>query len=211
MRGATTFADNLLPWGAAHRRSFPWRQETERFRLLVAEVLLQRSRASSVARVYGALFERWPDALALASADPAQIERTIRPLGLVRRADSLKRLAEELVRIGTVPTTAEELLRLPGVGRYAALAVSTEGGKPVVDTVSARVYRRFFGLDADRQAVVDDKLWRLVEEVTPAGAARALNWAVLDLAATVCLPRRPRCPGCPLAASCHSADQVAVS
>jgi len=203
---AAAFTRDLLRWGRANRRDFPWRSETDPFRILVAEVLLQRSRGTTVAKVYEALFARWPDAEALAGARVPSIRSVIRPLGLVRRAETLRDLARAVVDLGAVPKSVEGLLELPGVGPYAAhatLAVAFGRPVPTVDGVTARVYRRYFGLTGERPASNDSELWTLVEAVTPRRHVREWNWSVLDLAATTCLPRVPRCQGCPLAGSCR--------
>ena len=173
--------------------------------MLVAELLLQRSRGTTVASVYEQLFARWPDAAALSQAREASIGAIIRPLGLVRRATTLRALAAEVVRLGGVPRTLEGLLELPGVGPYVAgatLVVAFGRRAPVVDGVTARVYRRFFGLDAERPAASDAELWSTVERATPRSGVKEWNWSVLDLASAVCLPNVPRCPECPLAARC---------
>jgi A/G-specific adenine glycosylase len=199
------FRSRLLRWGKEHRRSFPWRETDEPFRILVAEVLLQRSRGKTVATVYDRLFTRWPTAEALSRARVDSIGSVIRPLGLVRRAATLKSLAMTIVEHGSVPRSMDELLDLPGVGRYAAsatLAVAFEQRAPVVDGVSARVYRRYFGLSAVVPAVSDGQLWEVVSKATPPRRTRDWNWAVLDLAASVCLPKVPRCEECPLRTLC---------
>jgi A/G-specific adenine glycosylase len=199
------FTTQLSEWAENNRRSFPWRETADPFRILVAEVLLQRSRGKTVATVYEELFRRWADAPALSRARVATIASVIRPLGLVKRAQSLKVLATEVVHLGAVPESLEGLLALPGVGRYAAsatLAVAFDEHAPVVDGVSARVYRRYFGLDSGGPASTDAELWDLVERVTPRTDVREWNWAVLDLAALVCLPKVPRCSECPLAQNC---------
>jgi A/G-specific adenine glycosylase len=134
------------------------------------------------------------------------IASVIRPLGLVRRAATLKELARAVAEQGRVPDSMDELMDLPGVGRYAAsatLAVAFEQRAPVVDGVSARVYRRYFGLESAAPAASDGQLWDLVSEATPAKRTREWNWAVLDLAAAVCLPKLPRCQVCPLRHQCH--------
>jgi A/G-specific adenine glycosylase len=203
---ADVFVRDLQRWGRANRRSFPWRETRDPFRILVAEILLQRSRGKTVAKVYEELFRRWPEAEALAKARVPSIRSVIRPLGLVNRAVTLKALASEVVDLGGVPRTREELLGLPGVGEYAAnatLAVAFQRPSATVDGVTARVYRRYFGLDDQVSASNDKTLWRLVGEVTPAKGIRAWNWAVLDLAATICLPGRPRCSECPLESRCR--------
>ena len=171
----------------------------------MAEVLLQRSRGKTVAKVYQELFRRWPDAAALSRARESSIASVIHPLGLVRRASTLRAMAREVVRIGGVPGESDELVKLPGVGRYAANATSVGAfGKwaPVVDGVSARVYRRYLSLPSDLPATSDRSLWEEVARATPRDATREWNWAVLDLAAEVCLPANPRCGACPLAARC---------
>lgn len=199
------FVRKLLRWGRANRRPFPWREETDPFRILVAEVLLQRSRGKTVASVYDEFFVQWPDAHALAAAEVEEIEDVIRPLGLVSRARLLKATALEVVDRGGVPKSVQEMMRLAGVGRYAASATAAAAyGRAVatVDGTSARVYRRFFGLQADRDSAVDDQLWGLVDEVTPVRAVRQWNWAVLDLAAAICLPKVPKCGECPLSREC---------
>ena len=194
-----------MNWGAAHWRSFPWRTTNDPFRILVAEVMLQRSRGITVAKVYERFFGRWPDAQSVARAHVRSIGSVIRPLGLTGRAATLKALAREVTERGSVPDSFEELLSLPGVGPYAAgatLVVAFGKRAPVVDGVTARVYRRYFGLGSNGAANSDGALWSLVEEVTPKGRVREWNWAVLDLAATVCLPKVPRCSECPLALHC---------
>jgi A/G-specific adenine glycosylase len=199
------FRRRLKAWGRTNYRSFPWRETDNPFKVLIAEVLLQRSRGKTVAHVFEALFSRWPDAAVLSRARVPSIASVIRPLGLVRRAATLKALASEIVRLGGVPADLDGLMALPGVGRYAAsatLAVAFGRLVPTVDGVTARVYRRFFGLGGDEPASNDKKLWSAVERATPTQGIREWNWAVLDLAATVCLPKVPRCQDCPLVRHC---------
>lgn len=202
----------MLAWGRKNRRSFPWRETDDPWRVLVAEVLLQRSRGKTVARVYEELFRRWPDAAALSRAREASLASVIRPLGLVRRAATLRAMAREVVRLEGVPSDSDGLLTLPGVGRYAAnatLVVAFDKRAAVVDGVTARVYRRYLGLPSDLPATADPELWKAVDEVTPLGTSPDWNWAVLDLASEVCLPARPRCGICPLVERCAYASEVA--
>ena len=202
----------MLAWGRKNRRSFPWRETDDPWRVVVAEVLLQRSRGKTVAKVYEELFRRWPDAPALSRARESSIAAVIRPLGLTRRAVTLRAMAKEVVRRGGVPRTLEELLDLPGVGRYAAnatLAVGFGRRAPVVDGVTARVYRRFLGLNSDAPASNDEVLWAAAERSTPVRGVREWNWSVLDLAAEICLPFRPRCSECPLVERCSFAVRAA--
>jgi A/G-specific adenine glycosylase len=199
------FRRRLLAWGREHRRSFPWRETDDPWRVLVAEVLLQRSRGKTVAKVYEGLFRRWPDASSMSRAREGSIASVIRPLGLVRRAGTLRAMAREVARLGDVPTDLDALVTLPGVGRYAAnatLVVAFGKRAPVVDGVSARVYRRYLGLPSDLPATSDPSLWEEVATATPPNASKEWNWAVLDLAAEICLPAKPRCGVCPLVTRC---------
>lgn len=201
----SAFRQQLLRWGRTNRRSFPWRETSDPFRILVAEVLLQRSRGITVATVYAELFERWPDAASLSRAQVRSIQRVIRPLGLIQRAARLRDLAREIVEVGGVPNDEAALMALPGVGRYAAnatLAVAFGMRTPVVDGVTARVYRRYFGLPSDLAPADDRALWDVAAEAMPRRGIREWNWAILDLAAAICLPRVPRCEECPLTERC---------
>jgi A/G-specific adenine glycosylase len=173
------------------------------YKLLVAEVLLQRSRSGTVAKVYAALALRFPTARDLASAETAQVEALISPLGLSRRAITLQRIAEELESNPSVRWTEERLRALPGVGPATAASVACSMGLRAlpIDAVSGRVYRRLLG--------VADPLRR--PGITRAAKQRKialdeLNWAALDLAAALCLPKQPRCKSCPLAPVCRHAD-----
>jgi A/G-specific adenine glycosylase len=206
------FRRRLLAWGRKNRRSFPWRETDDPWHVLVAEVLLQRSRGKTVAKVYEELFRRWPDAAALSRAREAAIASVINPLGLVRRASTLRAMAREVEQRGGVPADPEGLLALSGVGRYAAnatLVVAFGKRAPVVDGVTARVYRRYLGLSSELPATADAELWERVDQATPRGSTRDWNWAVLDLAAEVCVPARPHCGACPLVERCAYASQVA--
>lgn len=200
------FVTKLIDWGRKNRRDFPWRKESDAFRILIAEVLLQRSRANTVAPVYAQLFEQWPDSATLASVAISELQDVIRPLGLTHRAKTVITLARAIEERGGVPDTTEELMSLPGVGRYIASATASAAfgsHEPLVDGVSNRVYDRFFGLSSstNSQHVASNRdkgIWRFVEGLTSKGEMTELNWAALDLAATVCMPRKPRHHSCPL-------------
>ena len=197
------FTSQLLAWYADNGREFPWRQTDDPYRILICEVLLRRSRSTTVAKVAGPFFERWPSAAALADADAGEVVDVIRPLGLTSRASQLVALGQGLRDRADFPSSVAELVSLPGVGRYAATATL---GEPSVDGTSARVYRRYFGqFDAAHHKTVDDTLWELAAAVLSVQreVTRRLNWAVLDLAAGPCSPTRPKCAVCPLQQGCR--------
>lgn len=205
-RDALWFSESILTWFEAHGRELPWRRTEDLYVILISEVLLRRSRSTTVAKVLEDFLARWPDTATLAAADPASVAEVIRPLGLTSRSVQLVALADRLHSAEALPRTAAELRELPGVGRYVAAATL---GLPTVDGTSARVYRRFYGLiDHRPDKTVDDELWSHVIVNAPEDASRSrkLNWAVLDLAAQVCLPSRPTCSTCPLRARCFIAN-----
>lgn len=200
---ADFFVSQLLAWFEEHGRDFPWRQTDDPYRLLTCEVLLRRSRSSTVAKVAERFFERWPTPATLADAEVEDVTDVIRPLGLTKRAGQLIDLGQALDEASSFPDSIDALTELPGVGRYAAAATL---GEPTVDGTSARVYRRYFGwLDAPEHKTVDAELWTDVRSLQPASAntSRHINWAILDLAAAICAPTHPRCDRCPLEARCR--------
>jgi A/G-specific adenine glycosylase len=171
----------LLAWFADHgRHDLPWRQTRDPYAILVSEVMLQQTQVPRVVPRFVAWLERWPTVEALAAASPADVIRAWQGLGYNRRALNLHRAA----RIVSETGWPADLTELPGVGRYTAAAVA-----------------RF----ARDQAVlpVDVNIGRVLERTgTTFGPAAAA--ALMDLGATVCLARVPRCEACPLASACPS-------
>jgi A/G-specific adenine glycosylase len=170
----------LLAWFDEHGRDLPWRKTHDPYAVLVSEVMLQQTQVARVVPRFIAWLERWPTAEALASAPVADLIREWQGLGYNRRAVNLHRAAQVIASKGW----PEDLTELPGVGRYTADAVARFAlERPVlpVDTNVRRVLERTGG------------------EFGPASAH-----AVMDLGATVCLARIPRCEACPLAEACPS-------
>ncbi|MDK2464716.1 MAG: A/G-specific adenine glycosylase [Candidatus Korarchaeota archaeon] len=199
----------LLEWHRDNRRDYPWRRCGDPFRVLVAEVMLQRTRADQVEEVFTRFFEEFPDPSAAASADREKLERLLAPLGLRHRARRMGRLLSELLERhgGRIPDDYDELLKLPGVGPYTASAVLCFAfGRriPIVDANVARFYVRFFGVEPRGRPHRDPEVLRLAEECLPEGRAREYNEALLDFAALVCGPT-PRCGSCPLRELCRYA------
>jgi A/G-specific adenine glycosylase len=201
------FRERLLAWGAHHGRSFPWRSTSDPYRLLIAEMMLRRTQARQVAPVYEDFLRHYPTPQELASAAEEDIERLLRPLGLPWRIPAFRQMAQHVVSEyrGEIPRDREALLSLPGVGEYVADAVRCFGyNEPValLDTNTVRVAGRYFGFpvhaESRRRVPVKRAVACLVDPQSP----RASNLALLDLAATVCRPRQPRCECCPVAVGC---------
>jgi A/G-specific adenine glycosylase len=194
----------LFRWHKHAKREFPWRQTEDRYRVLVGELLLQRTRGENVVAVYEDFVSRWPDVAHLSEASSRDVRAVIRPLGLAGRADTLMALAAQVSVIGRIPDEPAELSRLAGVGPYVSHAVpvfADHRNLPLVDWVIARVLRRYFDLPQGRRPNADPDLWALAAALVRPGRARETWLAVLDLAAALCT-RRPKCTSCPLSHSC---------
>lgn len=201
----------LLEWGARNRRTLLWRHGATPFQLLLAEMLLRKTSARHVARVWPELVQAYPDADTLARADLRHLERLLRPAGLARqRARDLVAAARHVVREwgGIVPASPRLLQALPGIGPYTANAVASFAfGSPfvVADTNVVRVLGRFVGRRLPPQGYrAPPWAWRLAERSLGEAESAAFNYALLDLGAQVCKVR-PECGRCPLQLGCASA------
>jgi A/G-specific adenine glycosylase len=173
----------LLAWFRANGRDLPWRRTRDPYAILVSEVMLQQTQVERVVPRYLAWLERWPTADALAAAPLADVIRAWQGLGYNRRAVNLHRAARVIAEHGW----PDDLTTLPGVGRYTADAVRSFALGEAVLPVDTNVAR--------------------VQERTGHAFGPECGQALMDLGATVCLARVPRCGVCPLAAACPSRDR----
>jgi A/G-specific adenine glycosylase len=170
----------LLAWFAEHGRDLPWRRTRDPYAVLVSEVMLQQTQVARVVPRYDVWLERWPSVESLAAASAAQVIREWQGLGYNRRALNLHRAARRIAAEGW----PDDLTQLPGVGRYTADAVGR------------------FALELP-VLPVDTNVRRVLERTRGEFGPEAAH-ALMDLGATVCLARVPRCAACPLAARCPS-------
>lgn len=192
------FQEVLLDWGEDNYREFPWRAETNPYRIFIAEVLLQRTFATKVVPIYLEFLNQYPDFTSIATADQGELSTLLRPLGLQnRKANAFIEIGRRLKESG-VPSEEEELLALPFVGRYAANATLCFAfGQPraIVDVNVARIYDRVFNLGvAD---ATSDEMWEFAQRLVPDDDAEAYNLALLDFGADLCTSRNPGCNVCP--------------
>lgn len=197
----------MLDWYARHGRDLPWRRTRDPYAILVCEILSHQTQISRVVPVYERLLARYPTVESLARAPLPAIKAITDPLGYKVRGGWLKAaavvVAEE--RAGYFPDSVEGLRQLPGVGRYTAGAVMSFAHRldaPVVDTNVARLLSRYFGAGPARGAS-RARLWGLAAAVIPRGKGYLINQALMDLGATVCTARKPRCVSCPLRRGCR--------
>lgn len=207
----TRLRRDLLDWYGRYGRALPWRSErASTYEKICVEVLLQRTRAETVARVYPAFFGRFDGWAAIAAAGVEELEEHFRPIGLwQRRARAIKGLAEyAAARDGDFPAEPSELAAVPGVGQYIANAILLfQHGqpRPLLDVNMARVIERY--VRPRRLADIRHDPWLqaaahwLVRSDDPV----LVNWATLDLGRALCLPGTPRCGSCELEARCRTA------
>ena len=171
----------------------------------MAEVLLQRTRADQVVPVYQLFKDQFPSPKILARTDVAQITRIIEPLGLRWRARYIHEFAVEIQkRDGTIPTSLEDLLKLPGVGPYIAAAfLSFHTGQryPIIDSNIIRFYGRFFGFDTGPDTRRNKTILELADLITPRRKCREFNYSLIDFTRSICKLQPVHCL-CPVAKHC---------
>ncbi len=203
-------ASALLRWYAAHARDLPWRSQSSPYRVWISEIMLQQTRVDAVVPFYERWMRLFPDVQTLAAASERDVLIAWEGLGYYARARNLRGAAKLIVSrySGRLPDRLEELRSLPGVGRYTAAAIASMAfgvDEPVLDGNVRRVLARYFDLrlPADSGAGLK-RLWLLARQHLPPGRAADYNQALMDLGATVCLPRNPHCSRCPLRKSCSA-------
>src|SRR5437868_11214251 len=235
------FRRKLLAWWARAARDLPWRRTRDPYRVLVSDFMRQQTQVTRVAEYYPRFIEQFPDLGALARARPRAMREAWDGLGYYARASNLHALAKSVVGRGvveggvaekgvagdgvaTLPDDPEELIKLPGIGRYTAGAVACfafEKPVPAVDTNVRRVLLRvFFGADRQRlirqrftsqrttrqRLIPQRRIWDLARALVPKDGKRAwkFNQAIMELGALICVARKPKCPQCPVRPNCKT-------
>jgi A/G-specific adenine glycosylase len=205
-----TFGDTVVEWFAGAARKLPWRDpDAGAWAVLVSEVMLQQTPVARVIPAYDAWLHRWPTPAALATDSPGDAVRMWGKLGYPRRALRLHDCAVAVVERygGAIPDDVDALLTLPGVGAYTARAVATFAfgqRHPVVDTNVRRVVARAIHGRGEAGPPSTTRDLAAVDALLPARPERAARFsaALMELGAVVCTARAPRCPNCPVAATC---------
>ncbi len=201
------FRASVVSWFVDNGRDYPWREDATPYRILIAEMLLRRTTATAVERVYPAFLDRFGCIEELAQAELAEIQRAVKSLGLQRvRAMHLSRTSKIIQdeHGGAVPDDIDILCTLPGLGRYSAAAILNFAfgqSVPMVDSNIAHLVSRFFGLEVASSD--NETIWTLVGHIGQPDHDRRLYWGMIDLVALVCLRISPRCQACPLTNLCE--------
>jgi len=200
----------LLDWYRANKRAMPWRETRDPYAIWISEAMLQQTRVETVIPYWERFLSRFPDVHALATADLDDVLGAWAGLGYYSRARNLQAAARVIDQDhgGKLPDDAETLQTLPGIGRYTAGAVASiafDRPEPVLDGNVKRVLARLLGIRKDiGQAATVERLWEEAGALAQGPHPGDLNQALMELGATVCTPRTPRCESCPVSQFCDA-------
>src|SRR5439155_5054834 len=198
---------SLMDWYRRERRELPWRGTDDPYRILVSEIMLQQTRAQTVIPYYERFLKQFPNVKALAEAREAEVLVYWSGLGYYSRARNLQKAARAILTAGRFPSDYDGIRELPGVGPYTAAAVASiafNGPHAVVDGNVLRVIARLNDDGADiASPKTRARFQQLADEWLDHRHPGQFNQAMMELGATVCLPRTPRCLLCPVAGFCE--------
>ena len=198
----------LLDWYQKNKRTMPWRETSDPYRIWISEIMLQQTRVDTVIPYYNRFMDAFPAIEKLAGADQQQVLKIWEGLGYYSRARNMHHAAKDVVNRleGNFPTNYNELLKLKGIGPYTAAAISSiafNEKQAVVDGNVIRVLSRYYGIEEDvRKTSVKKSIQQFADEIIPASEPGDFNQAVMELGATVCTPKNPECGSCPLSTQC---------
>jgi A/G-specific adenine glycosylase len=202
------FRKHLLKWFKEKGRHFSWRNKSAtNYEKVISEILLQRTKAETVAKLYPKFIKKYPSWKCLARAKKEDLEIEFKEIGLYRqKAERVFLLAQEIkARQGRLPTQKEEIEAIPSFGQYitnAVLLLVHGNPTPLIDVNMARVLERFFGPRKLVDIRYDPYLQNLAHKVVQCDDPKTINWAILDFAALTCKIRNPPCNQCPLSNEC---------
>ncbi|PHM40377.1 A/G-specific adenine glycosylase [Xenorhabdus szentirmaii] len=211
MMEAEQFSPVVLEWYHRYgRKTLPWQLEKTSYHVWLSEVMLQQTQVATVIPYFQKFISRFPDVASLAAAPLDEVLHLWTGLGYYARARNLHKAAQQIVTLhkGQFPTTFDEVVALPGVGRSTAGAIlSLSQGKhfPILDGNVKRVLARCYAVDGwPGKKEVENQLWDISTRVTPGQGVEYFNQAMMDLGAIVCTRSKPKCEICPLNTGCIS-------
>jgi A/G-specific adenine glycosylase len=203
-------ASKLLEWYHANKRTLPWRGHPSAYAVWVSEIMLQQTRVEAVIPYFAKWMRLFPTVQSLANASERDVLNAWEGLGYYSRARNLHKAAKIVVDQynGDIPRDLDELRKLPGIGRYTLSAIASIAfGMDIaaLDGNIKRVYARIFDLEVPVDSANGEKiLWELADKNLPKGHAGDYNQALMDLGATICVPKNPRCLICPVMKICRA-------
>ncbi|MEW5682893.1 MAG: A/G-specific adenine glycosylase [Pseudomonadota bacterium] len=209
---AIWFSNQLVNWYRQHgRKSLPWQLNKSPYNTWLSEVMLQQTQVATVIPYFQRFISRFPDVKALAEAPLDDVLHLWTGLGYYARARNLHKAAQQIAQQydGQFPQQFDQVLALPGVGRSTAgavLSLALNQHYPILDGNCKRVLARFAAVDGwPGEKAVEQQLWHLAEQITPAETVAEFNQAMMDLGASLCSRSKPRCADCPLKLKCKAA------
>jgi A/G-specific adenine glycosylase len=205
--------EEIVSWYARNRRDLPWRNTKDPYRIWVSEIMLQQTQVDTVVPYYERFLSRFPTVHALADASLDDVLKTWENLGYYARARHLHAAAREIVETssGRIPQTRDELVRLPGIGEYtcgAILSIAFGRPYPAVDANVRRVLSRLFAIRASLdQGRTARHIASVAERLVPVKNPGEFNQGLMDLGATICTPKTPRCAICPVQSCCRALEK----
>lgn len=208
VQGIKDFRKFLIIWFNKNKRDYPWRETENPFRILIAEMMLQRTKADQVQSVYRNFFAHYKTPRDVASTPMRKLNYLLYPLGLRWRIKKIKHVSQSIVNNygGKIPATREEISKLPGVGTYVAgivLSIAFNKKEWIVDSNVVRIFKRYFGIKTSKEGRRDRHVIDIARIYVNCKNPRNANLALLDFAALVCTPRKPAHEQCPLSRGCH--------
>ncbi|OGP73192.1 MAG: A/G-specific adenine glycosylase [Deltaproteobacteria bacterium RBG_16_50_11] len=197
----------LLQWFKKNARDLPWRKTRDPYAIWVSEIMLQQTQVPTVIPYYQRFLKSFPTIRHLARANLSEILKIWEGLGYYSRARNLHRASKIILGKfrGNIPDTLDDLLTLPGLGRYTAgaiLSIAFNKEAPILDGNVKRVLSRLFAISGNPRKT-EGLLWQISESLIPQGRANAFNQALMDLGSMICTPKGPQCPRCPLLNECR--------
>lgn len=198
---------NLLSWFKNNKRTYPWRETVDPYKLLVAEMMLQRTKADQIKSVYKKFIKKYPSPDKLASADENIISDSLNSLGLRWRHKNFVNMACEIrdKYYGKIPRSSKELKSITGIGPYIAGAVASQAFNEIVSAVDsnvARVLTRYFGLPEKTEQRRNPIVLAYAEKYSDYNRPGEVNMALVDFASLICLPNNPKCDICTVSKKC---------
>jgi A/G-specific adenine glycosylase len=210
-----SFRRRVFAWYDKHGRDLSFRHTRDPYRIWISETMLQQTTVAAVVPYYERFLKAFPTVQALAAASEHDVLRLWEGLGYYSRARNLHAAARQIVEAqgGVFPRSASELASLKGIGRYTAGAIASfafDERAPIVEANTLRLYCRLLAYGGDpRSAAGQQRMWQFAEQIVPRKHAGRFNHALMDLGATVCTPRDPKCDVCPVRANCAAFAQGA--
>jgi A/G-specific adenine glycosylase len=204
------FRKLLLGWFREHQRDLPWRRSKDPYRVWLSEIMLQQTRVAAVIPYYQRFLARFPNVAALAAAPEEDVLSLWSGLGYYSRARNLQRAAQHIVakHHGIFPRTEQEVLALPGIGRYTAAAILSIAFNAKFAALDGNVARVLARLGAVRGDLREPSRWQQLQEsadgLLDAESPGDWNQAMMELGAVVCAPHAPQCLLCPLTQFCKA-------